>query len=452
MSDGPYRHPLAALRARMGLSASDYLELLDRKHRALGHGAMATRREKVTRWESGVYAPEPTAQLAMANLHGIPEDAVLEFAWPDWLLLAFPDDRTILHTPWTLTGTVASLAASVRGGSVDRRGFLIAGGATLGGIAADWAGALDQIPAASAVGRRGLTVGMVARLEQRLDDLRHLDDVLGGGELRKIAVAELELVSKLAHETVYDAGAGRRLFSTICEAARICGWQHFDAGFNAAAQKYFITALRASATAGNPEVGANVLSFLAIQTYSVGNPQDAVDIMQTAQGQARGHTTARVLSTLHARTARALSKTTHGRAACARELDQARDAFAKGPADNDPPFIYWMTEGELEMLAGSCALDVGDPRQALRFFEAARAADYSADGNVRDNALFLTRAAEAHLALGHLEQACATAQQAFNQSGRVDSTRPTGAITDFRKRLKLHRHLPAVRDFLEATA
>jgi hypothetical protein len=308
---------------------------------------------------------------------------------------------------------------------VDRRGFLIATGTTLTAFAADWTGSFDQVPAAQATGNRRLTAEMVTHIEQRLEHLRRMDDVLGGGELRRIAMAEFELVSRLADQTVYDSATGRRLFSTVSEAGRIAGWLHFDQGRQAAAQKYYLTALRASATAGDAEVGANVLAFMAIQTYSVGNPQDAVNLVQTAHDQVRRRTTPLVRSILHARTARALSKTPHGRYACARELNKSRDAFAEGSRDNDPPWAYWVTQGEIEMLAGSCALDLGDPAAALRFFENAGAADYASGGYVRDNALFLTRAAEAHLALGHIDEACGKARQAHEQNGGVDSARPS---------------------------
>jgi hypothetical protein len=266
-----YRHPLAELRARMGVSATRYLQLVDSAHRALGHGAMATRREKVTRWEAGSCAPELTAQLAMAELHGVPLEAVHELGWPDWLLLALPGEE-ILAAPWTPAGTVASMTASARGGSVDRRGFLIATGTTLATITGDWTNSVGSASAVSTTGRRRLTPGMIDHLERRLDGLRHLDDVLGGKDIRHTAMAEFELLAKLAGQTVYDSATGTRLFQAICEAGRICGWLHFDQGLHASAQKFYITALRASATAGDPVVGANVLAFMTIQTYSVGNP------------------------------------------------------------------------------------------------------------------------------------------------------------------------------------
>jgi tetratricopeptide (TPR) repeat protein len=454
MSDAPFRHPLAALRAQLGCSASEYLRRLDARHRQLGHGAMATRREKVARWEAGVCAPELTAQLAMADLHGIDEDAVRELGWPHWLMLAFDGDEAVLATPWTPVGTVTSMAATARGGSVDRRGFLIASGTTLAAIATDWSGSLDQVPAAgvaSAAGRRRLDAVTLSHLQRRLEHLRHLDDVLGGGELRRLAVAEFDLVSKLAGETVYDEATGRQLFSTVCEAGRLCGWLHFDSGLHAAAQKYYLSALRASATAGDPEIGANVLAFMAIQTYSVGDPHEAVGLVEAAQDKVRGKTTPLVRSILHARAARAWSKTPGGRTACTRELHAAREAFAQGRRDDDPPWAYWVTEAEIEMLAGSCALDLGDPRQALRFFTAARAANYAADGYARDNVLFLTRAADAHLALGQIDEACGTARQAYEQNGGVDSARPSSALADFRRHLMPHANVPAAAEFLELT-
>ncbi len=451
MHDQPLRHPLGALRAELGLTATQYLDLLDDVHFALGHGRMSKRREKITRWETGVNEPDNPAKFAMAALHGIPRDAVTELGWPHFLVLAFTDDRPVLDSPWTPAGTVASVTASAKGGSMDRRGFLIASGATLTSLAADWSDALTEPPSAPISGRRRLTAAMVTRLEQRLDDLRHLDDVLGGGDLRPSAVEEYNLLSKLAHEAVYDGAVGRRLLATLAEASRMCGWLHFDAGLHAAAQSFYVTSLRASATAANPEAGANTLAFMAIQTYSVGNPQDAVNLVRSAQTAVVGHTTPRVRSMLHVRAARALSKTGDVRS-CARELDAARDTYTAGPHADDPPWTYWLTEGEIEMLAGSSALDLGDPHRALGSFAAARKAEYAADGYARDNALYLTRTAQAHLDLGDLDAACHTATEAFTQNGGVDSSRPSDALGELRDRLAPHHDVPAVRDFLSLSS
>lgn len=365
MPDQPLlQHPLAALRSELDLTGEKYLDRLDDAHHALGYGRMAKRREKISRWETGVNDPDQPARYAMAHLHGIPPEAVTELGWPDFLLLAFPGDRPVLDSPWSSAGTVAAVAAAARGGSMDRRGFLISSGAALSAIATSWSNAVTALPLPlNAPGRR-LDPDVMTRLEQRLDDLRHLDDVLSGSELLPAATEEYRLLNRFASNATCDSSVSRRLFSTLSEASRMCGWLHFDADQHAQAQRFYITSLRASASAGDPEVGANTLNFMAIQTYSKGNPQDAVNLVRTAQDRVKGSTTPRVRALLHARAGRALSKTGDLKG-CAREFDAARDAFSRGTHDDDPSWAYSITEGEIEMLAGSSALDLGDPRRAL---------------------------------------------------------------------------------------
>lgn len=459
MSDQLLPHPLAALRVELGLTGEGYLDRLDDVHFALGYGRMAKSRQKVSRWENGVNSPEMPARYAMARLHGIPREAVTELGWPDFLLLAFPDDRPVLDSPWTLAGTVAAVAAATRGGSMqDRRGFLIASGAALTGLATSWSLALTEpaeaVPDVLAGGTPTsprLTPALLDTLEQRLDDLRRLDDVLGGARLRQTAVAEYDLLEGLAKQTGQHGPREHRLLSLLAESARMCGWLQFDSGRHARAQRFYVTSLRASASAGDHQVGANTLAFMAIQVYSEGNPHHAVALVRTAQDATVRRSTPRVRSMLHARAARALSKT-GDRTGCWRELDAARTEYARGPHDDDPSWSYWLNLGEIEMLAGSSALDLDDPRRALTHFEQARHVQYSADGYARDHVLYLTRTARAHLRLGDLDAACAVATDAFTQNVTLNSSRPSVALDDLRDELSSHRHVRAVRDFLQLSA
>jgi hypothetical protein len=97
------RHPLAALRTARRWSGQRYLIEINRYHQTLGYGAMATHRKKISQWESGCVVPELTAQLAIAALEDVPQEAVTRLGWPDWLLLAL-DDGSILRVPWTVEG------------------------------------------------------------------------------------------------------------------------------------------------------------------------------------------------------------------------------------------------------------------------------------------------------------------------------------------------------------
>jgi hypothetical protein len=100
------------------------------------------------------------------------------------------------------------------------------------------ASALPAVPAkVSAVNTR-LTPVLLDVLGQRLDDLRRLDDVLGGARLRQTAIAEYELLNGLAARTGQHGPLEHRLLSLLAESARMCGWLQFGTGHHARAQRF----------------------------------------------------------------------------------------------------------------------------------------------------------------------------------------------------------------------
>ncbi|MFG1708549.1 hypothetical protein ACFLIM_35650 [Nonomuraea sp. M3C6] len=293
---------------------------------------------------------------------------------------------------------------------------------------------------------------MVDHLEARLDRLRRLDDALGSAQLRELAQAEFAFIVGLIKDSRFDDTTGRRLYAAAAEAARCCAWVHFDDGFHAQAERFFDAALGASATAGDPLISAYALSFRAIQHYTAADPRDAVALIEAAQAQTKSTATPHFRAMLAARAARSYSKA-GDRHACARALHQARDHLAAGPHDDDPPYLYWVSLGEVEMIAGSSALQLGDPREAIRHFDAAIDANYAGDDQYpRTHAIYLARAADAHLALHDLDQAVAVAEHAVRCLGGVDSARSSATLDDLRDNLAEHRHAPVVRDFLDLTA
>lgn len=450
MAELTYRHPLAALRAALGgLSAVEYLNQVNRRHRALGFGAMAIRREKVIRWESGRSTPQLSAQLAMADLHGVPEDSVYDLGWPSWLSLAFPSDRALLREPWDLEGTLASLPGTARSRPADRRRTPWAAGAALDALVGKWSIALSAPAQAIKNGKGRVTEEMIEAFTGPLARVSRLDDVLGGELTRRIARANFEVLSSLARDSAYGDATGRRLFQTLSEAARICGWLYFDSGLHSAAQSYYVTALRASAMADDGVTGANTLAFMAIQSYSEGDPADAVKLVDAALDHCDGRATPRLRAMLYGRRARALSKTSRGLTACLRDLDEARHWHALGAHDDDPPWLYWLTEGELEMLAASSELSLGRPRQALRAFDAAARTGHSPDTFPRDHALYLTRVSRAHLLAGDVEQAGTVATRALTLSRGLGSERVRSELARLGAALDRHRSSRAVREFTD---
>lgn len=353
--------------------------------------------------------------------------------------------------PWGQDGTTAVLHGLLSGGDVDRRSFVAASGAALTTVASRWKSALDLPEPLTVAGTRQISPSLVAHIEQRLDHLRHLDDELGSGELAALARSELALVAQLLKVGRYTDQVSRRLYSLAAEASRQVAWDHFDQDHHVAAQRYFEMALRASATADDPITGAYALSFMAVQCYSTGLGEQAVSLLETARSAVTGKSTARMAAMLAARSARALSKTGN-RQATAHMLYEARAALDHGPHPDDPPTLYWVTEGEIEMIAGSCALELGDPAEAIRRFDAAIDADYPGDDQYpRSHAIYMARAAEAHLATRDLDAAVHRANHAMRCLDGVDSARSKSTLSGLRKKLARYDDVSVVNEFLEAT-
>lgn len=441
-------HPLARMLADNGWKGVEYLRRVAARHDELGYGAMPVDKKRIPRWIHKGVVPEWTAQLTMADLHGIPVQALYDHPWPDWLASAAHDDAAILDPPWS-TATTIQILASMAGGPMDRRGFLIV--SALGAVTSQWANAL---PAAAGAGRR-VDASVAEFHEVRLDALRRLDDQVGSEEVYRAARAELDMITDTLTRTSHPESVGRRIYAAAAEALRICGWTAYDSGRHAAAELHYVAALRASAEAGDETVGANTLSFWAIQRYSTGDPRGAVHLIEAALEKAPAIGSPRMTAMLHARLARAHAKAAD-HAASDRAAGAAFDAYDRvSPGLADPDCVYWVNRGELHQLAGSSALDLGQPRRALTHFKAAPAAQtteaYDDEAFPRGAAIYLARESEARLALGDIDGAVHTAHRAVEHLGGVTSARGTATLTDLRTRLAHHQAVPAVRDFLHST-
>ncbi|MGV9268057.1 helix-turn-helix domain-containing protein [Kitasatospora sp. NPDC003701] len=344
---------------------------------------------------------------------------------------------------------LAVLAGLLDGRRVDRRSFITAGVA-LSASARNWSETLEShtTPVEPPGG-----VGLLANVAGRLDYLRRVDDELGSGEVRKLAGSELALTVTLLKAGRYRGPASTQLLRLAAEAARQVAWSSFDQGRPGDAQRYFDASLRASAEAGDLLGGAYTLSFAAIQCYSTDGQADrAVAVLETARARLKGRGTALMEGMLAARTARALSKT-GAKAAVGRQLALAHAALDAGPHDEAPDFLYWVTRSEVEMIAGSSALDLGDPGEALRRFDSGMRAHPGADEEYpRSHAIYWARAAEAHLALDDLDAALASALRAAACLGSVDSARSATQLAGLRGKLRPHAAYRPVAEFLAATA
>ncbi|MDT0446794.1 transcriptional regulator [Streptomyces johnsoniae] len=447
-------HPLAWLLHHKGWSATNYLARLDPIHQRLGYGRIYTReRKRVSRWIRGGVTPEEGIRRAMAHLHQIPEEEITARPWPDWLRLACLRDRDLLQAEWNAQATAELLDRIAAGGPMDRRAFLV-----VTGVTPVLAQAAAAQPAAARHHGRRISAATPDLFEQGLAVLRRQDDQLGSGQVHASARTQLRLITDTLTGASYTEATGRRLYAAAAEAARSCGWTAHDSGHHALAEEFYVLSLRAATSADDPVTTANTLAFWAITRYSNGDPYGAVALAEEALRHTGKFDSPRLEAVLHARRARAHAKAGDHRAA-ARAQEAAFTAYDRTrerAPDDEPDAVYWVSLGELESWAATNAMNLGEPARALGHFEAIPAAQrdegHDPAAFPRAAALRLARTAEAHIALGDLDAAVATAHHAIDHLGGVTSARSTSTLGDLRTQLAAHRDTAVVRDFLSRTA
>lgn len=452
------RDGLARRRAAMGFTQETLAERL------------GLERSTVARWERGTGTPQPWNQSDLAKAlgisgeelaelldrgaadadaprghldpHGATRSVLAELEWPEWSQAV---QTNVLTPPWSASGTIQVLR-EIAGGRMDRRGFLTITGGALVGLAGQWGSALASTPQPSAqladTGGR-LPVTVLDRIDSRLGELRRLDDALGGRDLCPLAVAEFRYLTSLADRDTYSGAAKQRLFSLITDAAGLCGWVHFDATHHAAAQSYYVAALRSSSAANDVLAGAHILGRMSHQATVTGHHQEAIALLDAADQQIKSSATARAKARFASGKAHAYAKAGDA-LACGRALNEAERWLDKAkPGTEESDWLYYFNEAELAYTAASCWIDLHQPARARPLIDDALESvqtDY-----VRDRAVFHVSSAEAHLHADNLEPACDDLYAAAGLARQTGSVRAIGMIRTTRRSMSRYDREPRVR-------
>lgn len=442
----PCGHPLAYVRRHVhGWSQMELARRIARREhgRAVPESSLLTIKNKVWRWENYDTVPDLTAQHILAELFGVLAAHVQRHPWPRWLPAW---EAPAQHHPWSRAGTVNALDELTRSGHMDTRGFPVLKGALLTDPTHRWL-VTDPQPAEPLESGKPVGEDTVRQLESQTETLRLLDDDFGGGDLRAMVEHLHRFTVRLLREASYTASVGRRMFAVAADLSRLAGWMAFEAGQNAAAQNYLLTALRAAHTAGDRLLGANVLIFLSIQTYSVGNPRDAVTILDTARSGIRDVADRSAVSAMiSARLARAHAKAGNRRE-CEQAMERAETELARAVQEQSPPWAYYVDTAEIQAAIGSSWLELDEPglaQTALRTAIDGR----PADRYQRDRSYFLSRLAVSQVRQRELERAVETAGEAVElNTHRLRSGRSVEFLVDLLAELEPYRQEPIVAEF-----
>ncbi|SFK72107.1 hypothetical protein SAMN05192584_108132 [Streptomyces pini] len=302
-------------------------------------------------------------------------------------------------------------------------------------------------PAAARSGRPGTSEA--AAVEETVRGIRLLDDRYGADGLYHRAGGALRAAYDLL-----DTGARRqptadRLHTWTGELALSVGWLAHDSGRLTEARPHYAEALAIARVAGDEALEAHAFCNTSFLARDAGRPREAVRAAQAGQHIARPLGSARLLSLLAAREAGGWALLAD-RTACEESLSRARTLFDHGPRDADPEWMTFYGEAELNGLEAQCWAALGDWGRAAR--RARRAVTLQDPHFTRNTALFTAELADDLAGGGEVEEAAGSAGRVLDLLGQVRSSRVGGMLDGTARRLRHHRGVPAVADFLDRLA
>ncbi|MEU8779459.1 hypothetical protein [Streptomyces sp. NPDC048606] len=432
-------HPLTRLRLVAGLSHPAYARLIADTHALLGHGGMAARREKVSRWESGRVTPDLTTQLTIAHVHRIPAEFVHRLGWPHWLSLA-PDDAPLSEGPWDTDGAVEVAHRAVTAGRGPAPEQPTVTGPALRLLVDRARAALASPSSPARDGRPALDPRLLDAAEGRLQHLevpewaphqaRAQAPPLTASALLSAAAAEHRFAVHLATHT----GGGERLLGLLRRTATLCAILSSSTGEEARAERYGLAAVRAAAASGDSHQVAATLSHLALRHLSAGDPADVLLLLDAARSVMTApsdHFTA----SLYAK--EAVARARLGDAGASLQALGLADGAAARAGDTPCPYGDHVDEEKMRFGRAKVWNELGRPRRALTGFAPLTRLIDTPTHMSPQTAFRLLQPIDAQLALGDLDAAAHGLHQAVTLTG----TLPDGLIRQYRRRFAAHsRH------------
>ncbi|MEV0369160.1 tetratricopeptide repeat protein [Streptomyces sp. NPDC050636] len=336
-----------------------------------------------------------------------------------------------------------------------RRAFITGGPAAALGIAAlhpleaAAAAANSSIPAPRTPADSRAGAAEATAVEEAVRRIRLLDDRHGAEGIYRRATQPLRaaydmLDANIQHRTVSD-----RLHTGAGELAITVGWLAHDSGRHGDARSHYAEALATARVCGDPALEAHAFCNTAFLARDAGRPREAVRAAQAAQQAAKHLASPRLLSLLALREAGGWAGLAD-RTGCEQALARAQRLFAGGPCDNDPEWMSFYGEAELEGLEAQCWSALGEWTRAVA--HARRAVALQDPHFTRNIALFTAELAANLTESGAHEEAAAAGSRTLALLEQVHSARIRTMLDGTARALRPHRAHGMVAEFLDRHA
>ncbi|MFJ3904211.1 tetratricopeptide repeat protein [Streptomyces sp. NPDC090025] len=334
-----------------------------------------------------------------------------------------------------VAGAPPPLACTTRNdeeSDVLRRAFMTGGTATLAtaslGLSGGPAAALVPAPRA-AVHRVG--DAEVRAVEDAVRQIRLLDDRHGAEGLYRRATQPLRTAYAML-----DAGVtarrstADRLHNGAGELAISVGWLAHDSGRLEDARSHYAEALATARMAGDSALEAHAFCNASFLARDSGRYREAVRAAQAGLRAAGPLASDRLLALLTLREAGAWAGL-GDRAACSEALGRAHGHFGRGPGENDPEWMSFFGEPEMEAQEALCWSLLGDWSRAAR--HAQRATLLQDPHFARNLALYRCQLAGNLARAGRPDEAAAEVGRVEESATGVESARIRTMLADTRQ-------------------
>ncbi|MFJ8468810.1 hypothetical protein [Streptomyces swartbergensis] len=329
-----------------------------------------------------------------------------------------------------------------------RRAFMTGGGATVAAASLGPVGlALDAAAAQRPVRRAGASDA--GALEEAVRRIRLLDDRHGADGLYRRAAAPLRAAYALLDAGTTRQTTAERLYSGAGELAISVGWLAHDSGRFDDARSHYAEALATARMTNDPGLEAHAFCNTAFLARDAGRPREAVRAAQAAQRVARPVGSTRLMSLLALREAGGWAGLAD-RVGCEQALARAHALFDRGPSDDDPEWMSFYGEAELEGLEAQCWSTLGDWPRAAR--HARRAAELQDPHFTRNIALYTAELADDLARGGRPDEAAVAGMRVLDLLEEVQSSRIQTMLAATARVLSPHRRASGVSAFLERHA
>lgn len=350
--------------------------------------------------------------------------------------------RTLDHVGLPADTVTVEGASTGGGGATDRRRFNVL--TTLTGLAA----AGHPFLLAATAGVPG-NVGMeqVRLAGSLVNDLRRADAAVGADQLCDVAIQVHARLSAWAAKANYSREVGDALQGALADLGIQAAWLAIDAERRLEARPFLNEAITRARIADDPRVEVRALALLSLLLRE-SQPGESLHCAEAAIRVSAGWATPRLSALLHLRRAHAYA-VLRDASGFSREMMKARRELERGPHEDDPGFVDFVNEQELNGIQGLSYLALGRPERAAQSFRAIVA--NPSPGHRRNQVLYTVDLADAAYQQGDANEAARIALDVLPAVSLMNSGRVSRHLAQVRANLAAPRNATTTtRQFIDA--